>query len=82
MVPAPSTFLPAIPSQVVAARLTIVKSKQEYYKQKSDQQHGLKSCHLLVLGAKYFALEMKALKDDCERFEIFPLGHIYSSKSN
>jgi asparagine synthase (glutamine-hydrolysing) len=33
-------------------------------------------------GAKYFALEMKALKDDCERFEIFPLGHIYSSKSN
>ncbi|CAM6020844.1 unnamed protein product [Sphagnum balticum] len=32
-------------------------------------------------GAVYFASEMKALKDDCERFEIFPPGHIYSSKS-
>jgi hypothetical protein len=27
MVPTPSTFLPPIPSQLVAARLTIVKSK-------------------------------------------------------
>ena len=24
---------------------------------------------------------MKALKDDCERFEVFPPGHIYSSKA-
>jgi hypothetical protein len=31
MVPAPSTFLLAIPSQVAAARLIIVKSKQENY---------------------------------------------------
>ncbi len=38
--------------------------------------------HLLLgAGAVYFASEMKALKDDCERFEIFPPGHIYSSKS-
>jgi asparagine synthase (glutamine-hydrolysing) len=32
-------------------------------------------------GGVYFASEMKALKDDCERFEVFPPGHIYSSKS-
>jgi hypothetical protein len=31
-------------------------------------------------GAVYFTLEMKALKDDCGHFEIFPLGHIYSNK--
>lgn len=30
-------------------------------------------------GAVWFASEMKALKDDCERFEVFPPGHIYSS---
>eukprot|EP00744_Colponema_vietnamica_P005689 GILI01008306.1.p2 GENE.GILI01008306.1~~GILI01008306.1.p2 ORF type:complete len:598 (-),score=212.50 GILI01008306.1:51-1844(-) len=30
-------------------------------------------------GAMYFASELKALKDDCERFEIFPPGHIYNS---
>jgi len=31
-------------------------------------------------GSVWFASEMKALKDDCERFETFPPGHIYSSK--
>lgn len=31
-------------------------------------------------GSVWFASEMKALKDDCERFEEFPPGHIYSSK--
>jgi hypothetical protein len=34
------------------------------------------------VGAKYFTSKMKVLKDDCERFEIFPLGHIYFNKSN
>lgn len=33
-----------------------------------------------VAGSVWFASEMKALKDDCERFETFPPGHIYSSK--
>jgi hypothetical protein len=28
----------------------------------------------------YFALEMKALKDNYEHFEIFPPSHIYSNK--
>jgi len=32
-------------------------------------------------GSIWFASEMKALHDDCERFEIFPPGHIYSSKA-
>eukprot|EP00475_Leptophrys_vorax_P014566 TRINITY_DN20872_c0_g4_i2.p1 TRINITY_DN20872_c0_g4~~TRINITY_DN20872_c0_g4_i2.p1 ORF type:complete len:485 (-),score=47.80 TRINITY_DN20872_c0_g4_i2:132-1532(-) len=31
-------------------------------------------------GSVWFASEMKALKDDCERFEIFPPGHLFSSK--
>ncbi|GJP76363.1 hypothetical protein CLOP_g6819 [Closterium sp. NIES-67] len=31
-------------------------------------------------GSVWFASEMKALKDECERFEIFPPGSIYSSK--
>jgi asparagine synthase (glutamine-hydrolysing) len=31
-------------------------------------------------GSVWFASEMKALKDDCERFEVFPPGHLYSSK--
>jgi asparagine synthase (glutamine-hydrolysing) len=31
-------------------------------------------------GSIWFASEMKALNDDCERFECFPPGHIYSSK--
>eukprot|EP01018_Ginkgo_biloba_P001707 Gb_40748 [translate_table: standard] len=31
-------------------------------------------------GSIWFASEMKALKDDCERFESFPPGHLYSSK--
>ncbi len=33
-----------------------------------------------MAGSVWFASEMKALKDDCERFEEFPPGHIYSSK--
>eukprot|EP01133_Synstelium_polycarpum_P019059 gene19059-22823_t len=32
-------------------------------------------------GSTWFASEMKALKDDCERFESFPPGHFYSSKT-
>ncbi|KAG6474768.1 hypothetical protein ZIOFF_068707 [Zingiber officinale] len=32
-------------------------------------------------GSVWFASEMKALSDDCERFVSFPPGHIYSSKS-
>ncbi|KAK7379472.1 hypothetical protein VNO80_04933 [Phaseolus coccineus] len=31
-------------------------------------------------GSTWFASEMKALSDDCERFMSFPPGHIYSSK--
>jgi hypothetical protein len=84
MVPAPSTFFPIIPSQPTIVRLIIVKSKQKNCKQESDQQHGLRSCHLLVfygVGAIYFAVKTKVLKDDCEYFENFPPSHIYSSKS-
>ncbi|CAI5515752.1 unnamed protein product [Closterium sp. Naga37s-1] len=33
-------------------------------------------------GSMWLASEMKALKDDCERFETFPPGHIYSSKDH
>lgn len=33
-----------------------------------------------LAGSVWFASEMKALKDDCERFESFPPGHMYSSK--
>ncbi|XP_059072804.1 asparagine synthetase [glutamine-hydrolyzing]-like [Cryptomeria japonica] len=36
--------------------------------------------NFLNLGSIWFASEMKALHDDCERFEIFPPGHIFSSK--
>jgi hypothetical protein len=36
MVPAPSTFFSAIPSQPTTARLIVVKSKQENCKQESD----------------------------------------------
>eukprot|EP00250_Pteridium_aquilinum_P028322 c36945_g1_i1 orf=646-2412(-) len=32
-------------------------------------------------GSVWFASEMKALKDDCEQFQCFPPGHIYSSKT-
>ncbi|PKA65143.1 Asparagine synthetase [glutamine-hydrolyzing] 2 [Apostasia shenzhenica] len=31
-------------------------------------------------GSVWFASEMKALSDDCERFVSFPPGHLYSSK--
>jgi len=31
-------------------------------------------------GSVWFASEMKSLKDDCEQFETFPPGHVYSSK--
>lgn len=33
-----------------------------------------------LLGSIWFASEMKALSDDCERFVSFLPGHIYSSK--
>lgn len=32
-------------------------------------------------GSVWFSSEMKALKDDCERFQCFPPGHIYSSRT-
>ncbi|XP_047327678.1 asparagine synthetase [glutamine-hydrolyzing] 2-like [Impatiens glandulifera] len=32
-------------------------------------------------GSVWFASEMKALSDDCERFISFPPGHLYSSKT-
>jgi asparagine synthase (glutamine-hydrolysing) len=32
-------------------------------------------------GSLWFASEMKALKDDCERVEEFPPGHYYSSET-
>lgn len=35
---------------------------------------------MVLAGSVWFSSEMKALKDDCERFEVFPPGHIYSSK--
>ncbi len=85
MVLAPSTFLLVIPFQPATTNFIIVKSKQKNYRQEFDQQHGLKSCHLFVffsVRAMYFALELKVLKDDNERFEIFPPGHIYSNKSD
>jgi hypothetical protein len=85
MVPTPSTFFFTIPFQPTIVRLTIVKLKQKNYKQESNQQHGLKSCHLVFFGgarAIFFSLKMKALKDDCECFEIFLPSHIYSSKSS
>jgi len=34
------------------------------------------------VGAMYFTLEMKVLKDNCEHFEIFPPSHIYFNKSS
>jgi len=48
MVLAPLIFLPAIPSQPTTSRLIVVKLKQENCRQKYDQQHGLRSHHLLV----------------------------------
>jgi hypothetical protein len=36
-------------------------------------------CHA---KAENFSSEMKALKDDYERFEIFPPSHIYSNNSS
>ncbi|XP_042039335.1 asparagine synthetase [glutamine-hydrolyzing] 2-like [Salvia splendens] len=32
-------------------------------------------------GSTWFASEMKAISDDCERFMTFPPGHVYSSKT-
>lgn len=32
-------------------------------------------------GSMWFSSEMKGLKDECERFQTFPPGHIYSSKN-
>lgn len=36
--------------------------------------------HQFFSGSVWFASEMKALSDDCERFMSFLPGHIYSSK--
>eukprot|EP00742_Colponemidia_sp_Colp-10_P006432 GILJ01006891.1.p1 GENE.GILJ01006891.1~~GILJ01006891.1.p1 ORF type:complete len:602 (-),score=96.60 GILJ01006891.1:204-2009(-) len=33
-------------------------------------------------GSIWFSSELKAIKDDCERFEIFPPGHLYNSANN
>jgi len=84
MVLAPSTFFPAIPFQPTTIIFIIIKLKQENCMQEFDQ-HGLRYCHfILFCGARamYFALEMKALKDNCEHFEIFRPSHIYSNKLN
>ena len=32
-------------------------------------------------GSVWFASELKALKDECERFEVFKPGHVFSSKT-
>lgn len=42
--------------------------------------HTLHSKYVVFAGSVWFASEMKALSDDCERFITFPPGHIYSSK--
>lgn len=35
---------------------------------------------LLYLGSIWISSELKGLNDDCEHFECFPPGHLYSSK--
>lgn len=35
---------------------------------------------LKLAGSVWISSEMKGLNDDCEHFEIFPPGHLYSSK--
>ena len=34
-----------------------------------------------MAGSVWISSEMKALNDECEHFEIFPPGHLYSSKT-
>lgn len=35
---------------------------------------------MLSIGSVWISSEMKGLNDDCEHFEVFPPGHLYSSK--
>jgi len=35
---------------------------------------------ILCSGSVWISSEMKGLNDDCEHFECFPPGHLYSSK--
>jgi hypothetical protein len=35
----------------------------------------------LLAGSVWISSEMKALNDECEHFEIFPPGHLYSSNT-
>lgn len=35
----------------------------------------------MYLGSIWISSELKGLNDDCEHFEAFPPGHLYSSKS-
>lgn len=35
---------------------------------------------LLYSGSIWISSELKGLNDDCEQFECFPPGHLYSSK--
>lgn len=37
---------------------------------------------LLYAGSVWISSELKGLHDDCEHFEWFPPGHLYSSKSS
>lgn len=36
---------------------------------------------LCVTGSVWISSELKGLNDDCEHFEVFPPGHLYSSKN-
>lgn len=35
----------------------------------------------LASGSVWISSELKGLHDDCEHFEVFPPGHLYSSKT-
>ena len=34
----------------------------------------------VIVGSVWIASELKGLNDECEHFEVFPPGHLYSSK--
>jgi len=38
------------------------------------------SLHTFCSGSVWISSELKGLNDDCEHFESFPPGHLYSSK--
>ncbi|XP_056694085.1 asparagine synthetase [glutamine-hydrolyzing] 2 isoform X3 [Spinacia oleracea] len=42
--------------------------------------HILLGKYAIFAGSTWFALEMKEISDDCERFIAFPSGHIYLRK--